>query len=461
MLYEKSVPPPVFKIVMDLMNLDVQTRAAGYYDHFPDRSMSVVVKVIKEPVEKKILILDKDVKAGEVVYTEKPVVAVLDHDLQETGTYCTHCLRSVDLENVVIPQVDRFNSVYCSTDCETRSKHQSQNLLFGRESVLPPALLPMEGIPGVAENRNAAQAAFADYLKSNVKSLPLLVARFAARQVDAEINKMIPPKTRTDDALANDENSDYDHMERLRYVDTEVTQEEKTLLSNVLAAALPGLERLLGDDRHDILKGKMRYNSIGVSFNGGRDGKPVSTDRPEDIERTRTPHGTSRQIGTAFYYVSSYLGHSCDPNVRPSFDETGTSELSLIALRDLKKGDELTMAYVDVAQLPDESVTEARRRRRQELARGWKFACECSKCVVDALVQTENSGVESTGNKSDDDLGVPLEKAKLEEAVARVEAQLTQAAVSESPVSPASEPTPAPTNVDDEHASERAQEPTA
>jgi len=216
---------------------------------------------------------------------------VLDHDLQETGTHCTYCLRSVDPENVVIPPVDRFNSVYCSTDCETRSKHQSQNLLFGRESVLPPALLPLAGIPGATENRNAAQTAFTDYLKSDKRTLPFLVARFAARQggsrlirhaapprltsstVDAEINKMIPSEMRVGEAPTNDENSDYDHMERLRYVDTEVTEEERTLLSNVLAAALPGLERLLGDDRHDILKGKMRYNAIGVSFNGGRDGK--------------------------------------------------------------------------------------------------------------------------------------------------------------------------------------------
>ena len=31
--------------------------------------MGVIVKVIKDPVEKKILVLDKDVKAGEVIYT--------------------------------------------------------------------------------------------------------------------------------------------------------------------------------------------------------------------------------------------------------------------------------------------------------------------------------------------------------------------------------------------------------
>lgn len=83
------------------------------------------------------------------------------------------------------------------------------------------------------------------------------------------------------------------------------------------------------------------------------------------------------------------------------------------------------MAYVDVTQHSGESVIEARRRRRQELARGWKFACSCSKCAADALPQTEDT-VANTEGDGDNDLGVPLEKAKLEEAVARVEAQLAQ-----------------------------------
>ena len=45
--------------------------------------------------------------------------------------------------------------------------------------------------------------------------------------------------------------------------------------------------------------------------------QPVPNDRPEDIERTRTPFGTSRQIGTAFYYVSSYVS-SNHPSVHLS-----------------------------------------------------------------------------------------------------------------------------------------------
>ena len=120
------------------------------------------------------------------------------------------------------------------------------------------------------------------------------------------------------------------------------------------------------------------------------------------------------------------------------------------------------MAYVDVHQRSDESVADARRRRRQELARGWKFACECSKCAADALVQVENSGAESIGNGNDNDLGVPLEAAKLEEAVARVEAQLAQTAVSEPLVASGPEPTPYPIDADiDEQVPELTQEPTA
>ena len=78
----------------------------------------------------------------------------------------------------------------------------------------------------------------------------------------------------------------------------------------------------------------------------------------------RTPYGTMRQIETTFHYVSSYVSltlhrlvphlaltpttvssdNSCDPTLHPLFDETGTPELSLIALHGLKEGDELTMA---------------------------------------------------------------------------------------------------------------------
>lgn len=67
------------------------------------------------------------------------------------------------------------------------------------------------------------------------------------------------------------------------------------------------------------------------------------------------------------------------PSARPAFTK-GTSELHLIAERDIKKGEELTVAFVQVSQRPGESTAECRRRRRYEIARGWKFACGCARC---------------------------------------------------------------------------------
>jgi mitochondrial import receptor subunit TOM20 len=123
----------------------------------------------------------------------------------------------------------------------------------------------------------------------------------------------------------------YEHLERLTSTETEVSEEENKLLAKVLETALPGLDQFLNDERHTMLKGKMRYNAIGICYNGGRDDKvccvyltavlefngsdlpqPVSTDRPEDVEKTRTPYGTSRQVGSGLYIVSSYVRSSSD-----------------------------------------------------------------------------------------------------------------------------------------------------
>ena len=38
--------------------------------------------------------------------------------------------------------------------------------------------------------------------------------------------------------------------------------------------------------------------------------QPTPTARPEDVERTRTPYGTQKQVGAGFYFLSSYVSIS-------------------------------------------------------------------------------------------------------------------------------------------------------
>jgi import receptor subunit TOM20 len=58
--------------------------------------------------------------------------------------------------------------------------------------------------------------------------------------------------------------------------------------------------------------------------------------------------------------------------------------MNLVATRDIKAGDEITVSYVDASVHDDEDVVQARRRRRQELVRGWRFACQCDRCAREA-----------------------------------------------------------------------------
>ncbi|TFK55459.1 MAS20-domain-containing protein [Heliocybe sulcata] len=466
-IYQKTVPEPVFKIVMDLMNMDVsepssssgsanqagnseeeeepspvspvrssppsetsshewdrvtdpgsQTtelhsgRCVGYYNTFPPKSMNVKVDQAEAADgKKKILVAAKDIKAGDVIYKEQPIVTVLDLDLEGTGRYCTQCFRQIEEDTAVFAEDDRLSAVYCSKDCQARSKSQSENILFGIEPLLPPEIAP--DLTNLDE-RKAAQQAFVDYLKRRGKAVPLLVSRFLARQVASETMKMVPGVAGSTPVSSNSiEDGEYslmDHIERLRYLVTNVPEEEVTLVSGVLKTALPGIEAFVSQDRQTVLSGKMAYNAIGVCFGNGRNDKPDTGERPEDRERTRTPFGTSKQIGSGFYAVSAYINHSCDPSARPSFSD-GTAELSLIANRDIKEGEEITMAYVDVSQHPDESPVDARRRRRIELARGWRFACTCTKCLAEG----------AQGGAADTDVPDQKDESKVEEVVQRVE----------------------------------------
>lgn len=87
-------------------------------------------------------------------------------------------------------------------------------------------------------------------------------------------------------------------------------------------------------------------------------------------------------------------------------------------------GTELTMAFVDVQQGPEETRLEARRRRRQELARGWRFACECERCLKEVeegiLKEDEKQGEVTKPEEEDHELEIGA-GAKLEDAVRRFE----------------------------------------
>ncbi|KIY73922.1 MAS20-domain-containing protein [Cylindrobasidium torrendii FP15055 ss-10] len=425
-IYEKTVPEPIFKLIVQLMDMDVSAaddntvddietspvrppsetssqewdknsaKIRGYYDVFPPEGKFKVA--IESKGDRKVVVLKEDVQQGQTIYKEWPVVATLDPDLAAAGTHCSHCLRLIESDLALRTPGDLIDATYCSKTCQIESKSDYHNLLFTTERPLPEPIPIAPPTPEAMEKRARVEAEYAAHLKKVNRNDRYLAGRFVARQISMETVRLAsgidakPPK------FTHSSGDDYglgDHMERLRFIEVEISPEDTTLLGNVLGAAMPDLNKFVNDERMAILIGKLAYNSFGVTYGGGRSDRPKFADRPEDQERTRTPYGTARQIGSAFYTLSAYLPHSCSPSARPSFS-SGTSELHLIAARDLKKGDELTISYVDPTLHEDETVEDGRRRRRAELARGWKFACSCERCVSEAPEGASIGGVDAS-----------------------------------------------------------------
>ena len=68
------------------------------------------------------------------------------------------------------------------------------------------------------------------------------------------------------------------------------------------------------------------------------------------------------------------------------------------------------MAWVAVAPAAGESAADGRRRRRVELARGWRFKCECARCLGEAL--------EDVAREDEDRaLGVRADESRVEAVV--------------------------------------------
>lgn len=209
---------------------------------------------------------------------EKPIVTVLDPDLEGKGSHCSQCLRQIEEGAAIKPDNDRLSSAFCSKECETKLKAESQLLLFGPEYAIPIELNPNQDTESVTKRENA-QIAFTSFVRESGSSQVMLVARFIARQVVNETVKLLPPNhpsgpsAQQADELTENGYTLFDHVERVRFLELTGREAEAEQLRAILKANLQGLEDFVTDERYTMLVGKMAYNVYGISPDGGRDDK--------------------------------------------------------------------------------------------------------------------------------------------------------------------------------------------
>jgi SET domain-containing protein len=78
--------------------------------------------------------------------------------------------------------------------------------------------------------------------------------------------------------------------------------------------------------------------------------------------------------GSGLYQIQSACNHSCDPSAEITYPRSDFT-MVMQALRDIKKGEEITISYID------ECVRERSRHSRIKFLRElYLFTCECPKC---------------------------------------------------------------------------------
>lgn len=83
--------------------------------------------------------------------------------------------------------------------------------------------------------------------------------------------------------------------------------------------------------------------------------------------------------GTSISGLYSMLNHSCGPNVDWRH-ETGSSDVTMFAIRDCNKGEEMCISYIGVKGNALNVVD-----RREKLMSWFGMACRCGKCTEDSI----------------------------------------------------------------------------
>ncbi|KAK3810422.1 MAG: MAS20 protein import receptor-domain-containing protein [Linnemannia elongata] len=387
MVYQKTIPPEVFTLVMGMLSMDVHKKQEKYYTVFPPKDMNVKVDELPEgitaegqKVVRRGLIATKDFAAGETVYSETPIISSLEPSL-EGKEFCHYCLKQIveDESKVNCPTCTKV--VFCSASCEKSASTEFHAVLCTKDS----------------EDASTPERSLYDYTKETNNKYPEMIAKFLVRMVHEETLN------------SGEEYNLFDHIERLRFLEVRPSaaeEKEIELLKVALGSKIPGIEEFINEERYLTLKGKLLYNAYGIStsLNADRSVEPS----PEQYRSERD----APVVGAGFYRVTSYMSHSCEPNTKIAYQDHNNT-LAVVATKAVKAGDELHVGFID--QKNGELSTE---QRRQELFQHYRFKCMCPRCEAPEPVAVAAAVVAEAEVEAEVEVEVEVEA----EAKAEVEA---------------------------------------
>ncbi|KAF9131804.1 hypothetical protein BGX30_012935 [Mortierella sp. GBA39] len=349
MVFQKTIPPDVFTVVMGMLSKDVQSKEEKYYTVFPPKEMNIKVEekpdgldVNGQNVVRRGLVATKGFTKGEVIYTETPVISSLEPSL-EGKNFCHYCLKEMIKKEYMVPCTSCSVVVFCSEECRTSAGQEFHEILCTKN----------------LKGGSAPAQALREYSKDSRNIVPGMLAKFLAKMVyDESLN-------------SGAEYNSFDHLERLVYVEKTLGPDEEKeieLLKLALGSSIPGIDQFITEERYLIMKARILHNIYGISsgLSASLNVKPL----PESHRSVRDRPIT----GAGLYRATSYLMHSCEPNTKIVYSSRDHI-VSLVATENIRAGDELQVGYIKNGKLSTE-------QRRLELFTKYRLQCSCALCEM-------------------------------------------------------------------------------
>jgi len=385
-LFQRSTPEPVYKKIIEMISADVMKKQEEYFNLYPSEDMNV--KIDKKDYD---IVVTKDFAAGEIIYKEKPMMATLDPRVENTN-YCSHCLKRFEGEGV---KGKDKNVIFCSKECSEESWNKYNKYLYqptldditealksgdkieitnadpvGNEApatIVAEEEKKVEGDEAKPVTDTAADAEdkekvdenkkeegegekkpesledvdkFWILLKETKRTCPIMIARFVAKMIDRELNGK--PQS--------EEYSDWDHLERFKFIDEiEPSEDDEKELALIQSIIGKHSNEILPKEYYNMLKGRFLYNIYAIP--APKEETSLVLEKSDEIKRYVAGEPI---IGAGLYHISSFIHNSLTPNVEVKFLDNN-NELSVVALKDLKKGDIITVKYIDdTGKTPEE-----------------------------------------------------------------------------------------------------------
>ncbi|KAL4591765.1 hypothetical protein LXL04_004736 [Taraxacum kok-saghyz] len=279
----------------------------------------------------------RKIESGELIHTAKPVVS---HPLLSSiDKVCYYCLKNT-------PKGSNFEAqkvLFCSEECREQAK-------------------------GFYEvEKEADWSAFIAHCRTRSLKYPFLAKRLACMVISgvtsADSLNVFQPALLSPQII-----SQYPYLPKQNSVTNDISQMEEEL--DLLRCALEGsgmkTEHLsfLTIEWYTGVLSRIRINAFRIELAGGSSYEDLLTSAYASVE-------SEASVGNAVYMLPSFYNHDCDPNTHIVWVENVDAKLK--ALRDIEKGEELRICYIDASMDHD--------ARQNILSSGFGFKCSCPRCL--------------------------------------------------------------------------------